>query len=127
MYSLLIVVCNVLLLLQCTSRYDGDLVAKCYYAKRKLVWEVLESSLKSKMEVQWSDISGIRASFPEDEPAILDIEASNMFSFVHVHVYLCLCNMYACIHVCMCVCMRACMCMYSFQLLHFFYVKQARL
>ena len=61
-------------LLQCISRYDGDLVAKCYYAKRKLVWEVLDSSLKSKMEVQWSDISGLRASFLEDQSAVLDIE-----------------------------------------------------
>ena len=61
-------------MLQCASRYDGDLVAKCYYAKRKLVWEVLESSLKSKMEVQWSDISGLRANFLEDQSAVLDIE-----------------------------------------------------
>jgi len=31
------------------------LVAKCYFAKRKLVWEVLEGELKSKMEIQWSE------------------------------------------------------------------------
>lgn len=61
---------------ECTSRYDGDLVAKCYYAKRKLVWEVLESGLKSKMEVQWSDISALKAIFPEDQPAVFDIELS---------------------------------------------------
>lgn len=61
---------------ECTSRYDGDLVAKCYYAKRKLVWEVLDSGLKSKMEVQWSDISALKASFPDDQPAVLNIELS---------------------------------------------------
>lgn len=61
---------------ECTSRYDGDLVAKCYYAKRKLVWEVLDSGLKSKMEVQWSDISALKAVFPDDQPAVLDIELS---------------------------------------------------
>ena len=82
-------------MLQCASRYDGDLVAKCYYAKRKLVWEVLESSLKSKMEVQWSDISGIRASFPEDQPAVLDIEVicvpcMHVCVFVHANIYSCL-------------------------------------
>lgn len=58
------------------SRYDGDLVAKCYYAKRKLVWELLDSGLKSKMEVQWSDISALKSVFPEGQPAILDIELS---------------------------------------------------
>ncbi|MCO5554967.1 hypothetical protein L7F22_008507 [Adiantum nelumboides] len=61
---------------ECTSRYDGDLVAKCYYAKRKLVWEVLDSGLKSKMEVQWSDISALNAVFPDDQSAVLDIELS---------------------------------------------------
>ncbi|MCO5569558.1 hypothetical protein L7F22_023273 [Adiantum nelumboides] len=61
---------------ECTSRYDGDLVAKCYYAKRKLVWEVLDSGLKSKMEVQWSDISALNAVIPDDQSAVLDIELS---------------------------------------------------
>lgn len=61
---------------KCTSRYDGDLVAKCYYAKRKIVWEVLDSGLKSKMEVQWSDISAVKAIFPVGQPAVLDLELS---------------------------------------------------
>ncbi|KAL2644848.1 hypothetical protein R1flu_012435 [Riccia fluitans] len=58
------------------SRYEGDLVGKCYYAKRKLVWEVLESGLKSKIEIQWSDISAMKASCPENLPGTLDIEVS---------------------------------------------------
>ncbi|KAJ4956498.1 hypothetical protein NE237_013281 [Protea cynaroides] len=56
------------------SIYEGDLVSKCYYAKRKLVWEVLESGLKSKIEIQWSDISAIRAIFRKNEADILEIE-----------------------------------------------------
>ncbi|KAF8394656.1 hypothetical protein HHK36_020872 [Tetracentron sinense] len=56
------------------SKYEGELVAKCYYAKRKLVWEMLEGASKSKIEVQWSDISAIRAVFPENEHGILEIE-----------------------------------------------------
>ncbi|CAM6098170.1 unnamed protein product [Calypogeia fissa] len=59
-----------------TSRYEGDLVGKCYYAKRKLVWEVLESGLKSKIEIQWSDISAMKASCPENLPGTLEIEVS---------------------------------------------------
>ncbi|CAH8315184.1 unnamed protein product [Eruca vesicaria subsp. sativa] len=55
------------------SRYEGDLVAKCYFAKHKLVWEVLEQGLKSKVEIQWSDIMGLKADFPEDEPGTLTI------------------------------------------------------
>ncbi|XP_059648427.1 uncharacterized protein LOC132294545 isoform X2 [Cornus florida] len=56
------------------SKHEGDLVAKCYYAKRKLVWEVLEGALKSKIEIQWSDISAIRATIEFDQPGILEIE-----------------------------------------------------
>ncbi|CAK9197477.1 unnamed protein product [Sphagnum troendelagicum] len=58
------------------SRYEGDLVAKCYYAKHKLVWEVLDNGLKSKMEIQWSDISAMNATFPESLPGSLEIEVS---------------------------------------------------
>ncbi|CAN6279746.1 unnamed protein product [Urochloa humidicola] len=49
------------------SRYEGDLVAKCYFAKHKLVWEVLHDGLKSKIEIQWSDITALKATFPENE------------------------------------------------------------
>lgn len=56
---------------QYTSRYEGDLVAKCYFAKHKLVWEILEGGLKSKIELQWSDIMGLKADFQEDAPATL--------------------------------------------------------
>lgn len=55
------------------SRYEGDLVAKCYYAKHKLVWEVLDGGLKSKIEIQWSDITTLKASCPDNGPGTLDI------------------------------------------------------
>jgi hypothetical protein len=58
------------------SRYEGDLVAKFYFAKHKLVWEVLDGGLKSKIEVQWSDIAAIKVSFTEDGPDTLDIVVS---------------------------------------------------
>ncbi|WOK99978.1 hypothetical protein Cni_G08690 [Canna indica] len=58
------------------SRYEGDLVAKCYFAKRKLVWEILEGGLKSKIEIQWSDIAALKATCPEDGPGTLDIVLS---------------------------------------------------
>ncbi|KAK2639364.1 hypothetical protein Ddye_027159 [Dipteronia dyeriana] len=59
---------------QRVSIHEGDLVAKCYYAKKKLVWEFLERSLKRKIEIQWSDISAIRAIIEENVPGILHIE-----------------------------------------------------
>lgn len=62
------------LFFQRVSRYEGDLVGKCYYAKRKLVWEVLETGLKSKIEIQWSDISAMKASCPDNLPGSLEIE-----------------------------------------------------
>ncbi|PIN06096.1 hypothetical protein CDL12_21362 [Handroanthus impetiginosus] len=55
------------------SRYEGDLVAKCYFAKHKLVWEVLEGGLKSKIEIQWSDITALKADCPDDGPSTLTI------------------------------------------------------
>lgn len=70
--------------LQEVSRNEADLVAKCYYSKKKLVWEVLKNGLKSKIEIQWSDISAIRATLREDQPGILEIEvcpASSSSSF----------------------------------------------
>lgn len=53
------------------------MLVKCYFGKRKLVWEVLESGLKSKIEVQWSDITGLKATCPENKPATLVIEVWN--------------------------------------------------
>ncbi|XP_020409819.1 uncharacterized protein LOC18790091 isoform X2 [Prunus persica] len=55
------------------SRYEGDLVAKCYFAKHKLVWEVLEGGLKSKIEIQWSDIMALKANCPDDGPGTLTV------------------------------------------------------
>ncbi|XP_066379124.1 uncharacterized protein [Miscanthus floridulus] len=55
------------------SRYEGDLVAKCYFAKHKLVWEVLEGGLKSKIEIQWSDITALKATCPENGLGTLDV------------------------------------------------------
>ncbi|VVB15795.1 unnamed protein product [Arabis nemorensis] len=55
------------------SRYEGDLVAKCYFAKHKLVWEVLQQGLKSKIEIQWSDILALNANCSEDEPGTMTI------------------------------------------------------
>nr|XP_010938291.1 uncharacterized protein LOC105057391 [Elaeis guineensis]XP_010938292.1 uncharacterized protein LOC105057391 [Elaeis guineensis] len=56
------------------STNEGDIVAKFYYAKRKLVWEILEERLKQKLEIQWTDISAIRARFTQDQPGILEVE-----------------------------------------------------
>ncbi|XP_022714715.1 uncharacterized protein LOC111274370 [Durio zibethinus] len=55
------------------SRYEGDLVAKCYFAKHKLVWEVLDGGLKNKIEIQWSDIVAIKANYTDDGPETFDV------------------------------------------------------
>ncbi|XP_071917900.1 uncharacterized protein [Coffea arabica] len=55
------------------SRYEGDLVAKCYFAKHKLVREVLDGGLKNKIEIQWSDIMALKANYPDDGPGTLDV------------------------------------------------------
>ncbi|KAH9755513.1 ATP-dependent DNA helicase [Citrus sinensis] len=65
------------------TRHEGDLVAKSYYAKKKLVWEFLEKSLKRKIEIQWADIIGIRATAEENEPGILELELKQPPTFHH--------------------------------------------
>ncbi|KAG8369091.1 hypothetical protein BUALT_Bualt15G0114100 [Buddleja alternifolia] len=58
------------------TMHEGDLTAKLYYAKRKLVWEVLDGGFKSKMEIQWLNISAIRATTVDNEPGTLELELS---------------------------------------------------
>lgn len=68
--------------------HEGDLVAKCYYAKKKIVWEVLDGALKSKIEVQWSDIEAIRATIVDDQPGILEIEVKDLNLYLTNNLYL---------------------------------------
>ena len=42
------------------ANHEGELIAKCYYAKKKLVWEVLENATKKRIEISWDDISKVR-------------------------------------------------------------------
>uniref|UniRef100_A0ACD5ZAW1 Uncharacterized protein n=1 Tax=Avena sativa TaxID=4498 RepID=A0ACD5ZAW1_AVESA len=64
-----------------TPRHEGDLMAKCYYAKHKLVWEVLDAGLKSKIELQWSNIIALKAIFPGGGDGSLDLVLSRPPNF----------------------------------------------
>ena len=83
--------------MQIEAKYPADLVAKFYYAKRKLVWEILRDGLKEKIEIQWQNISAIRAVLEDNLPGILEIEVlffiqEYIFSFypvisyAHIHI-----------------------------------------
>lgn len=63
------------------AKYPADLVAKFYYAKRKLVWEILRDGLKEKIEIHWQNISAIRAVLEDNLPGILEIELDKVPSF----------------------------------------------
>lgn len=54
-------------------------MAKCYFAKHKLVWELLDGNLKNKIEIQWSDIVALKATYPEDGLGTLDVVVSHFF------------------------------------------------
>lgn len=58
------------------ARSDNDLVAKFYFAKEQLLWEVLEHERgrKKKIEFNWTDISAIKAIFVEGEASSLHVE-----------------------------------------------------
>lgn len=61
-------------MVQLVGRNEGDLVAKFYFAKRQLVWEILRNGLKEKIEIEWSNIIGIQAFMEENKPGILEVE-----------------------------------------------------
>lgn len=69
------------------NTYEGDLVAKIYYAKRKIVWEILQRPLKCKIETQWSDIIGIRAIMPPNREGTLEIEVKSFCLMSIVNEY----------------------------------------
>lgn len=56
-------------------------MAKCYFAKHKLVWELLDGNLKNKIEIQWSDIVALKATYPEDGLGTLDVVVSHIYIF----------------------------------------------
>ena len=88
---------------QYKSRYEGDLVAKCYFAKHKLVWEVLEGGLKSKIEIQWSDIMALKANCPDNGPGTLNVVVCTVFlCYLSVFVAACVpvCKFYECLFEC---------------------------
>ena len=68
-------------------------MAKCYFAKHKLVWEVLEGGLKSKIEIQWSDIMALKANCPDDGPGTFTVVVMFMYFLSYV----------LCMFVCVCV------------------------
>ncbi|XP_010486053.1 PREDICTED: uncharacterized protein LOC104764251 [Camelina sativa] len=60
-----------------------DIVAKLYFAKKKLIWEILDAGdpetstprLKSKIEIQWDDVASFKESInSRDKTGILKIE-----------------------------------------------------
>ncbi|XP_047155620.1 uncharacterized protein LOC124826744 [Vigna umbellata] len=63
------------------AKYPYELVAKCYYARQKLMWEILHDGLKYKIEIQYQNISAIRAVIDEHSPGVLEIELDKVPSF----------------------------------------------
>ncbi|PON48225.1 hypothetical protein PanWU01x14_238750 [Parasponia andersonii] len=58
------------------AQNSKDLVAKIYFGKRRLVWEILERGLKSKIEIQWESIVGMRLFLEESGSIIFEVELS---------------------------------------------------
>ncbi|ESQ44835.1 hypothetical protein EUTSA_v10003428mg, partial [Eutrema salsugineum] len=66
-----------------TAVYSDDLKAKFYFAKKKLMWEILDNletgtqmaRLKRKIEIQWADVLSFKGTFhPHDKTGTLQIE-----------------------------------------------------
>ncbi|CAA0381470.1 unnamed protein product [Arabidopsis thaliana] len=71
------------------AKNPDDIVAKFYFAKKKLLWEFLFAEpeanmprLKSKIEIQWNDVSSFEESInSRDETGILKIELKKRPTF----------------------------------------------
>ena len=64
--------------------HEGEIIAKCYYAKRKLVWEVLQESvhnIKNRIEISWDDITRFKFSTPRNRTSSLEIEVGKSPEF----------------------------------------------
>jgi len=80
---------------QIEAKYPYELVAKCYYARQKLMWEILHDGLKYKIEIQYQNISAIRAVIEEHSPGILEIEVyifpSLFYIYIYIYIYIKVC------------------------------------
>lgn len=57
-------------------------MVKIYFAKRKLIWEIMEDGLKNKIEIEWADILALRVYSQDDETEVLEVEVGHFF-----HIY----------------------------------------
>ncbi|CAA7015893.1 unnamed protein product [Microthlaspi erraticum] len=70
-----------------TAVYPDDLKAKFYFAKRKLMWEILDNveqvpRLKRKMEIHWADVLSLKTTFHSDnETGTLEVELGRRPTF----------------------------------------------
>ncbi|XP_020274022.1 uncharacterized protein LOC109848771 isoform X2 [Asparagus officinalis] len=57
------------------AKNDNEIVGKFYFAKKLLIWELLEKDgLKKKIQIQWNNLSSLRAIYMEGKASILQIE-----------------------------------------------------
>eukprot|EP00192_Tetraselmis_astigmatica_P008344 CAMPEP_0117670868 /NCGR_PEP_ID=MMETSP0804-20121206/13011_1 /TAXON_ID=1074897 /ORGANISM="Tetraselmis astigmatica, Strain CCMP880" /LENGTH=635 /DNA_ID=CAMNT_0005479253 /DNA_START=203 /DNA_END=2110 /DNA_ORIENTATION=- len=66
---------------QVHSKQLADLSVKFYYAKKKVIWEVLEGSRKKKIEFLWSSISSMRMDLKGDDFDAWEVELNRQPSF----------------------------------------------
>lgn len=72
------------LMFQVVAQNLEDVVAKCYFGKRQLVWEILENRLKKKIQIPWGHISAMRATIEEKQPEVLEVEVYNIFIYKYI-------------------------------------------
>ncbi|KAK9692042.1 hypothetical protein RND81_09G237600 [Saponaria officinalis] len=60
-------VTNYNVLLQRHARHDDELVARCYFSRKTLAWEILDGHLKFKFEILFSDIDAIKSYIIQDK------------------------------------------------------------
>ncbi|CAA7015892.1 unnamed protein product [Microthlaspi erraticum] len=65
-----------------TAVHPDDLTAKCYFVRRKLMWEILDNvqtgaqvaKMKRKMEIDWADVLSLKTTYSADGTGTLEVE-----------------------------------------------------
>lgn len=72
--------------LQIVAQNLENVMAKCYFGKRRLVWEIFENCSKKRIQIPWENIQSMRATIDKNQCGVLKIEV-NFLSLFSIKIF----------------------------------------
>lgn len=72
--------------LQIVAQNLENVMAKCYFGKRRLVWEIFENCSKKRIQIPWENIQSMRATTDKNQCGVLKIEV-NFLSLFSIKIF----------------------------------------